>query len=260
MTGTPQAAISGIVITFNEEARITACLDSLRPYCAELLVVDSHSTDRTRELAEKAGARVVEHDFESHVKQKNVAVDLAAHDWLLALDADEVLEATAPNPLAMVDFSRDTIIWRLARRNYYLGAWITGTSWRRDSSIRLFNRQRARFGGSWVHDSVKGNGCDTKRLSSLRIKHWPYRDLAHHLEKINRYTDHLAREMAEEGRRPSLIKLVLDPVWKFLRNWLLEGGWRMGARGFVLSASAAVYVFYKYAKLWERYLSQDQDS
>lgn len=257
--GEHRPPISGIVITFNEEVRIEACLASLKTWCDDLLVVDSHSTDRTRELALAAGARVIEHDFESHVKQKNVAVDEARHDWILALDADEVLEALDSDPLSEVDFHKQDQIWRLGRRNHYLGAWIRHTSWRRDSSVRLFHRQRARFGGSWVHDSVRGDGCRVQRLKGLRILHWPYRDLQHHVEKINRYTDHLAREMREQGKRPTLVKLVLDPAWKFLRNYLLEGGWRMGARGFVLSAVAAFYVFLKYAKLWEAGLPEGDD-
>lgn len=242
--------VSGIVIAFNEEARIEGALASLRPWCDELLVVDSHSTDRTRELAIAAGARVIEHDFESHVKQKNVAVDAAAHDWLLSLDADEELAGGVAAALGAFDWSREELVGRFPRRNRYLGAWIDGTGWAKDSSARLFNRKRARFEGSWVHDRVRGAGCVETRLAAT-ILHWPYRDLAHHVEKINRYTTRLAEELAEQGRRPSWIKLAFDPPWKFLRMWLLQGGWRLGWRGFVVSATAAFYVFLKYAKLFE---------
>jgi len=242
--------LSGIVIACNEEARLRRALDSLRPWCAELLVVDSHSTDRTRDVAREAGARVLEHDFESHVKQKNVAVDAAAHDWLLSLDADEQFDERLGEALAGFDWSRAELVGRFPRRNRYLGAWIDATGWARDSSARLFNRRRARFAGSWVHDRVEGAGCVEVRLAAT-IRHWPYRDLEHHLEKINRYTTRLGRELAEQGRRPSWVKLALDPPWKFVRMWLLQGGWRLGWRGFVVSGTAAAYVFLKYAKHWE---------
>lgn len=239
------------MIARDEEERLAACLASLRPHCAELLVVlDARHTEGARRAAEAAGARVLVHPFESHVKQKNVAVDAAAHDWLLSLDADEALEEGLERDLARWDWLRPERAGRLRRRNWHLGGWVDWTGWRRDGCRRLFNRRRARFAGSWVHDCVSGEGLVERPLAA-RILHWPYRDLGHHVEKINRYTGQLAAEARARGRRPSLLKLVLDPPWKFLRMYLLEGGFLMGRRGFVLSVVAAFYVFLKQARLWE---------
>jgi hypothetical protein len=251
--------LSGIVIARDEEQGLRACLDSLRPHCAELLVVlDARHAEGARRAAEEAGARVLVHAFESHVRQKNVAAAAAVHDWLLSLDADEVLGEGLAADLKRWDWSRPELVGRLRRRNWYLGGWVDWTGWRRDGSRRLFNRTRARFAGSWVHDSVSGEGLVEIPLAA-RILHWPYRDLSHHLEKINRYTSQLAAEQRGRGRRPSLAKLVLDPPWKFLRMYLLEGGLLMGRRGFVISALAAVYVLLKQAKLWEAWLPAGRD-
>jgi len=243
--------LSGIVVARDEEERLAACLASMRPHCAELLVVlDARHSPGARRVAEAAGARVLVHEFQSHVRQKNVAVDAAAHDWLLSLDADEALAEGLERDLAAFPWQDPASAGRFRRRNWYLGGWVDRTGWRRDGATRLFHRGRARFGGSWVHDTVVGEGLRVLPLATP-LQHWPYRDLGHHLEKMARYTGQLAEEARARGRRPSLSKLVLDPPWKFLRMYLLEGGWRMGVRGLVLSVMAAVYVFLKQARLWE---------
>jgi glycosyltransferase involved in cell wall biosynthesis len=251
--------ISGVIIAFQEEARIKDAVAALLPFCVEVLVVDSHSTDRTCELAEQAGARVLSRSFTTHQDQKNWAVSQAHHDWVFSLDADEQLEETLPEELAEFDFSNLGLIGRLPRRNFYLEDWIDHTGWRRDSSARLFNRKRAVFGGSAVHDSVEGKDCREQRFTS-RILHWPYRNLEHHLGKINSYTTALALEEISSTRPLSkgklLFKMLFDPPWKFLKMFILQGGFRMGWRGFVVSLMAAIYVFMKYAKSWEARLGK----
>ncbi len=242
--------ISGVIISFNEEERIQAAIRSLKPFCAEVLVLDSESTDRTRELAEAEGARVLVQPFLGHQKQKNRAIELAEHDWIFSLDADEEVAAEPPLALEQVDWADTAAVYRIRRRNWYLGGWVDHTGWRRDSSVRLFHRAKARFGGSTVHDRAGGEGCRELRLPGLLL-HWPYRDMSHHLRKIDAYTTALARELDEQGKSASATKLLFDPPWKFFREFFLLGGWRMGLKGFVLSVLASVYVFGKYAKLWE---------
>jgi len=243
--------LSGIVIARDEEERLAACLASLRPHCAELLVVlDARHSEGARRTAEAAGARVIVNEFQSHVLQKNVAVDAAAHDWLLSLDADEALEEGLERDLAGFPWHDASCAGRFRRRNWYLGGWVDWTGWRRDGATRLFHRGRARFGGSWVHDTVVGDGLRVLALATPLL-HWPYRDMAHHLEKVVRYTGQLATEQHARGRRASWFKLLLGPPWKFLRMFVLEGGLLMGRRGFVLSVLAPVSVFLKQARLWE---------
>lgn len=255
---TMRPPLSGIVIARDEEQRLAACLASLAPCCAELLVVlDSRHSTEARRVAEEAGARVLVHEFQSHVLQKNVAVDAASHDWLLSLDADEALDAGLESELARFPWSDAASAGRFRRRNWYLGGWVDWTGWRKDGATRLFNRRTARFAGSWVHDRVEGPGLHVRPMATP-ILHWPYQNLAHHVEKINRYTGQLALEQQRLGRRPSLIKLLLDPPWKFLRMFVLEGGLLMGRRGLVISAVAAFYVFLKQAKLMEAWLDQDR--
>lgn len=258
LDSSPRPPLSGIVIARDEEERLCACLDSLRPHCAELLVVlDSRHSQGALRVAEAAGARVLVHEFQSHVLQKNVAVDAASHDWLLSLDADEMLDQGVEQDLACFPWREERTAGRFRRRNWHLGGWVDWTGWRKDGATRLFNRKAARFGGSWVHDRVEGPGLRELSLNACLL-HWPYRDLAHHVEKLNRYTGQLAEEQRLQGRRPSLVKLVVDPPWKFLRMYVLEGGLLMGRRGFVLSAVASFYVFLKQAKLMEAWRDKDR--
>jgi len=245
--------ISGVIIAHNAERDLARALRSLRPWCAELLVVDSGSTDRTRDIAAAEGARVVEHPFRSFLDQKNFAAGAAAHDWVIALDQDEELMGDPRTTLAGVDFADPGRVYSFRRRNWYLGGWVNRTDWRRDVVARLFHRGRARFVGSEVHPSVGGPGCSRHRLDAV-IHHRPYRDLAHHLDKINRYTTDLAAEKGSLTGARAGFKLMFDPPWSFFRSYILDGGILLGVRGFVLAAAGAVYTFYKYAKVWERRL------
>ena len=139
-------SFSGIIITYNEEGRISQCINSLNPFCSEILVVDSFSTDKTIELAKKLGAKVIQNEFNSHVKQKNFAIENAKNDWIISIDADEIIQVKKGYDLInKFDYNDKNKIYKLKRKNFYLGIWIEATSWKRDSSVRIFNRKKRTF-------------------------------------------------------------------------------------------------------------------
>jgi glycosyltransferase involved in cell wall biosynthesis len=242
--------VSACVITGNEEANVEACLRSLA-FCAEIVVVDSHSKDRTRELAAALGARVVEHDWEGHIGQKNFAVSLAKNDWVLCVDADErvtpelreaVLRTVAQEP-AYAGYA-------VNRRNIYLGAWIRHGGWYPDAKVRLFDRRRARWGGVNPHDHVIVDGPEGRLDADL--EHLSYRDITHHLTKsIDFFSSISAREKLARGQGLLGLQLVFGPPWKFFKMFVLRLGFLDGWRGFVVAVLGAFFVFLKYAKLWE---------
>ncbi|MHC4820617.1 MAG: glycosyltransferase family 2 protein [Planctomycetota bacterium] len=244
--------LSVCIITLNEEENLPACLESVS-WADEVVVVDSHSTDGTRELAEKAGARVIEHDFEGHIQQKNHAVEQATHDWVLCLDADErttpELAKSIQAALESGDGDGGPAAYSFPRRTWHLGRWIRHGGWYPDRKIRLFDRRRGEWGGRNPHDHVKVQG-DVERLSG-DLLHYSYRDLSAHLKQIDFFTTIAARDKHERGERFRLHRLVLRPVGKFLRMYLLKSGWMDGAAGFILAVTGAYYVFLKYAKLRE---------
>ena len=245
---TPVARVSACVITRDEEDRIGDCLASLA-WCDELLVVDSHSTDQTREHARARGARVIERDWPGHVAQKEFAVRHASHDWVLCLDADERLSSELRSELiALRDAGFPAAAgYSMPRLSRYLGRWIRHGAWTPDRQLRLFDRRHGRICGDDPHDRVEVNGS----VSDLRgtLLHDPYRCFAEHLATIDRYTTLMAEGLYRHGRSARALDLIFRPLVRFVRSYLVKSGWRDGWRGLLIACLAAHYGLLKYAKL-----------
>ena len=251
MAPATRPAISACIVARDEEDRLPACLDSLG-FCDEILVVDSHSRDRTRELATARGARVLERDWPGHVAQKEFAIRQAAHDWVLCVDADErVSPALAAEIARLREGGFDGVAgYAFPRLSRYLGREIRHGTWYPDWKLRLFDRRRGRWGGRDPHDRVEVEG-PTRRLTG-DLLHEPYRSFEEHLATIDRYTTIMADQLHAEGRRARLSDIVWRPPLRFLGFYALRGGFLDGWRGLLLATMAAHYVWLKYAKLWLR--------
>lgn len=242
--------VSACVIAGNEEANIEDCVRSVA-FCDEVVVVDSHSKDRTRELAAALGARVIEHDWEGHIAQKNFAVSQAKNDWVLCLDADErvtpELKAAVEKVLATEPACAG---YEVNRRNIYLGRWIKHGGWYPDAKVRIFDRRKGRWGGVNPHDHVQVEGPVASLGADL--EHLSYRDVSHHVTKsIDFFSTISAREKLARGQSGVTVQLVLGPPWKFFKMFFLRAGFLDGWRGFIVASLGAFFVFLKYAKLWE---------
>jgi glycosyltransferase involved in cell wall biosynthesis len=241
--------LSVTVVAKNEAADLGAALASVS-WADEIVVVDSHSTDDTAAIARQHTDKVVVHDWLGHIEQKNYAASLAAHDWILSLDADErVTPALASEIQSLLKTEPRDAAFRIPRVTFHLGAWIRTTDWYPDDQHRLYDRRAAKWTGRYVHESLSVTGS-VGRLQG-EIEHYAYRDIADHLETINRYTTYAAKQMHEDGRRAGLLQVVGHPPLAFLRNYIAKGGITDGARGFIISTMNAYYVFLKFAKLWE---------
>jgi glycosyltransferase involved in cell wall biosynthesis len=241
--------VSVCIITRNEEANLPDCLASVR-WAEEIVVVDSRSTDRTREIAAAAGARVIERDFPGHIEQKNFAVDQATHDWVLCLDADERLTPELTESIrAALEAPGDRPGFEFARRTFHLGRWIRHGGWYPDLKTRLFRRDRGRWGGLNPHDHLVLQGRPARLRGDLL--HYSYRDLAAHVRQVDFFTTIAAREKRARGERFRLHRMVLRPPWKFFQMFVLRAGFLDGPAGLVLAATGAYYVLLKYAKLRE---------
>jgi len=241
--------VSACIITRDEEDRIGPCLDSLA-WCDEIVVVDSHSGDGTRELAAARGARVIERDWPGHVAQKEFAIRAARNDWVFCIDADERISpelAREIEALRAGGFAGHAG-WEMPRVSNYLGRWIRHGTWYPDRKLRLFDRRRGRWAGRNPHDHVHVDGS----VGTLRgeLLHHPYRSLEDHLRTIDRYTTIMAEELRSEGRRARLADIVLRPPVRFFKFYVLKRGFLDGWRGLLMAYLAAHYVRLKYAKLW----------
>lgn len=241
--------LSACIITLNEADRIGACLASLA-FCDEIVVVDSGSSDGTREVASSAGARTIEHAFEGYRAQKDFAVKQARHDWVLCLDADE---RVTPRLRASIEAARDVGFpdaagYRFARATEYFGKFLRHGNAYPDRVLRLFDRRR----GGWhadreIHEHVVVNG--TVHTLAGDLEHRAYRSLDDQLARYRRYATMMAQHMQASGRRARVRNLILNPSWRFLRGYFLRAGFLDGWRGLLFASLEADYTREKFARL-----------
>jgi glycosyltransferase involved in cell wall biosynthesis len=245
-----RASLAVCVITLNEEDRIGDCLDSVA-WAEEIIVVDSGSADRTAALAAAKGARVITRPWPGYAAQKNFAFAEATADWVLSIDADERVSPELGGEIRalLADPPPAAAGASMPRRTFYLGRWITHGGWYPDRKVRLARRGRGRWEGEHLHERLVADGP----VAALRgdLLHHTYRDIGDHLRTIDRFTTAAARGMLAQGRGGALRGMLLHPPAKFAKMYLLKRGFLDGAAGFVVAVLGGVYVFLKYAKLWE---------
>ncbi len=238
--------ISATIITFNEQANIARAIESLR-CCDEVVVVDSGSNDRTVEIATNLGARVLETPWRGYAGQKNFASDSAANEWILSLDADEVLSESLDAEIMRIKKKGPEFDgYTMPRMAQYLGRWILHSGWYPDRKLRLFNRSKAKWVGEYVHESVNVEGS-IGHLESP-ILHYTCDSLSEHLRTMDRYTTLAAEQLIAEKQKVGWVELLLDPLWTFLRTFVLKLGFLDGMEGLAIAYMAALYNFLKYAK------------
>jgi glycosyltransferase involved in cell wall biosynthesis len=241
--------VSAVVISFNEEDRIAACLESLR-WADEIVVVDSGSTDGTRKIALGYTSKVFEIPWKGFGPQKQAAVERASHDLVFSLDCDE--RATPELAAEIAGVLRGGGIPRafsIPRRTFLGGKEIRHSGWVPDRTVRLFDRRHARFSDSAVHERVLVEG-ETGRLAHP-ILHYSFGGFSDILLKMDRYTDLSAKEMFDSGRRSSLPDLTIRPFLAFAKAYLLRLGFLDGFEGLEIAVAGALHVFAKYVKLRE---------
>ncbi|MBL8417594.1 MAG: glycosyltransferase family 2 protein [Dechloromonas sp.] len=241
--------LSVAIITLNAASQLAACLQSVR-FADEVVVVDSGSTDGTPALAERLGARVIQHDWLGFGPQKQFAVDAAHHDWVLCLDADERVSPELQAAIEIALKSPSTAAFRFPRCNRFLGRYLRHGEGYPDWSLRLFDRRQARWSDDAVHEKVETNG----RVADLTgdLLHDSAESLAAYLTKQNRYTT-LAAEMAlAAGKRASVGRIAFSPLVRFIKFYFIRQGFRDGLPGLIHIAIGCFNSFMKYSKMLER--------
>ncbi len=248
MTDRVRAPLSAVLITKNAGARLDACLASLL-FCDEIVVVDSGSTDNTVEIARRHNARVLEKDWLGFGRQKQYAVDQARNDWVLCLDADEAVSQELAASIASALANAVTPIFRMPRRNRFLGRWLRHGEGYPDWSLRLFDRRSARWSDDPVHEKVLY--AVTPGTLEGDLLHESAEDLRDYLDKQNRYTTLAAQQLFERGKSASVLQLVASPLVRFVKLYVFRLGFLDGLPGLAHVTIGCMNSFMKYAKLAE---------
>ncbi len=236
-----------VIPALNEGSHIAECVRHLS-WASQVIVADGGSTDDTARLAREAGAHVLVVPNVTIAAQRNAAIAAAKTEWVFALDADERIDATLAAELARTVAAPAHEAYAVSRRNYYLGRLMRRGGWGDNWAVRLFKRNR-RFEERRVHEGLEPV-ADTGRLRAA-LEHVPYRDLGHHLQKLNLYATWGAQDLYDRGRRARITDILVRPPYTFIKAYVVQLGVLEGWHGAVLSGLAAVSVFIKYARLWE---------
>jgi (heptosyl)LPS beta-1,4-glucosyltransferase len=246
--------ISATLISFNEEANIKPACESVS-WADEIIVVDSESTDTTRQIALAAGARVITNPWPGFALQKQFAVDQAKHDWIFSLDADERCSQKLTNSIKNLSTKADTSLadgYQIARRTFYQGRWIKGGGWYPDRQLRFFKKTAGHWKKRHIHESVEMNPGSRIETLNGDLLHYTVRDAAYHHRMIGeRYAPLAAKQMHEEGRRTSALKIATAAPSAFIRSLVLKAGFRDGLAGLSIASFAAHHAFLKNLMLWE---------
>ncbi len=237
-----------IIITKNEESHITQCLESVK-WAGEIIVLDSGSSDETVSICRQFTPLVFETDWQGFGVQKQRALNKATGDWVLSIDADEIItpELRAEIEHAISQNQHDAFL--LPRLSSYCGKFIKHGGWYPDYILRLFRRELGHFTDDVIHERVIVEGKIGKLTAP--ILHESYSDLSEMLEKMNSYSSLNAQKLFERGVKSSLSKAIFRGLWKFIQTYFVKAAFLDGKHGLMLAISSAESVYYKYLKLLE---------
>ncbi len=242
------SSISCVIITYNESKNIGRCLESVS-WADENVVVDAHSTDDTREIASAFTDKIHRLKWTGFGPAKEFGKSKASGDWILSVDADEVVPEKLREEVQRITQSQDSLDgYFIPRRSNFLGRWIRHGGWYPDLVLRLFKKERGDFTDRVVHEEVKVNGS----TGSLRndLLHYTDPDLDHYLRKLNRYTSLDALQLFRQGRRAGILDILFRPLLTFVKMYFFKRGFLDGLAGLILAISSSFHVFSKYVKLW----------
>lgn len=244
--------ISAVIIAGNEEANIADAIRSV-DFADEVIVVDSESTDRTREIAESLKARVIVRPWPGFSEQKQFGVDAAHHDWIFSLDADERVSPELRKEIEKIAASPDRADgYRIPRLSYYMGRAIRYSGWYPDWQLRFFDKRKGRWNGAIIHESVRmDDDAKVEKLSGEIVHHTVEGSLHHHRMIGERYAPLAARQMFERGQRTSVLKIATAGWMAFFSSYILKAGFLDGLAGFCIARFAGHHAFLKHLRLWE---------
>ncbi|RYY56461.1 MAG: glycosyltransferase family 2 protein [Chitinophagaceae bacterium] len=249
--------ISVVIITYNEEKHIERCLRSVGKVADEIVVLDSISADRTVEIARRYGAVVYSQPFAGYVAQKNRALELATNDYVLCLDADEALSEELAESILRMKEQDKAGTWKMNRRAFYCGAYITHGAWYPEPKLRLFDRRRMKWGGYDPHDRViPPAGVNVGKMKG-DLLHYICETVEEHERRSRNFSTIASRSLYKAGIKTNWLKMIGSPAWFFISDYVFRGGFLGGWRGWKIATIQTKYHFEKYRKLYRLHKQQD---
>lgn len=241
--------LSAVIITFNEEKNIGRCIDSLLPVADEIVVLDSFSTDLTTTIASQKGAVVYQQSFAGYFQQKNNAFQLARHNYILSLDADEALSYELANSIRTEKRTFTNTAFQMNRCNIFCGKPIKHGLWYPDKKVRLFDKRNAFCGGINPHDKIILPANTPVKHLKGDLLHYTCNSEQEYLNRNEEISSVAARSLFETGRKVHWAKLFLSPAWTFMNGYIFKKGFLDGSTGWTIAVNTARQSFQKYNKL-----------
>lgn len=246
--------LSVVIITFNEEKNIGRCLASVQEIADEIVVVDSFSTDKTKAICESYGVRFFEHKWEGYSQQKNYANSLAKNDYVLSIDADEVVSEKLKN--SILSISNLDGVYEFCRLTNYCGKWIKHCGWYPDKKIRLFERNKIKWNGDSIHETLDISPDLPIHFLQGDLLHYTFYTISQHVGTMNNFSSIEASSRFERGKRTNLLKIIFKPFFKFFIMYVLKLGFLDGYYGYVVCKNSAHAAFLREVKIRELSLSE----
>jgi glycosyltransferase involved in cell wall biosynthesis len=241
--------ISVVIITKNEEHEIGRCLHSLKGLTDDIVVLDNGSTDNTKNIVREEGARLIEQAWEGFGKTKNKATQFARYDWVLNLDADESLDEELKNSLLDLSLDNENEVFELKFKNFFGKKYLRFGEWGGDKHVRVFNRRRIGWNEARVHEGLLlMPEIKIKKLKG-HVLHYTVNTVTEYSNKMFKYASLSAEKYAEQGKKSSWLKVIMAPLFAFLKYYIFKLGFLDGREGFICARMTSYYTFTKYARL-----------
>jgi glycosyltransferase involved in cell wall biosynthesis len=243
--------LSVVIITYNEEQNIAKCLEAAKKVADEIIVVDSYSIDKTKEICISYGVKFYEHQFEDYVTQKNFAASLASYQYILNIDADEVLSDKLIKSILEVKKNWTCDGYYVNRLTNYCGKWIKHGGWYPDKKLRLWYAPKGKWEGKKLHERLILE--ENSKIGYLKgdLLHYSYKSINQHINQLNKFTEIAAQTEALENRKITFLHIYIFPTWKFIKDYIIKLGFLDGYYGFVIAIISAFASFIKYTKIKE---------
>ena len=240
--------ISALAITLNEEKNVKRYIESLS-FADEIIFVDSQSTDKTAEIAEQMGVKVIQRKFDNFSNQRNYAINQAKNDWIVFFDLDEIITVELEKEIVETIISKTNKVAFFIRRNFFLfNKHLKHGGFQNDKAIRLFNKKHCTYDGNFVHEKIHADGEVGTLINS--INHFSYINFDHYCNKLNFYSKLRATKLYDENKKPNIYHFIIKPAYRFLWQYFYRLGILDGKEGFLSAGVNSFFVFKRYFELW----------